>query len=321
MIVKEREIPLKILKLQALLRRLPEPHPKIPIIKQDLAKHLSGYNGEKSIDYYLSFLSNEDYHIFHDIRLFDGERFFQIDTLILTSHYALILEIKNMVGTLNFDGVFNQLVQTKNGQEKAFPDPIIQINRQANQFREWLQLNKLSELPIHGLVVMSNPQTVLRTNDKSLNQIIIRSTSLTQKISELDQLYCNPVLCEKEIKIISRKIIKRTTPLNSSILEVYKLSEKDLVKGIYCENCNHLPLTRIYGYWKCSNCTNKTKDSHLKALNDYSLLLGNMITSSQLRNFLLISSPSLATRLMKSVHANKSGVNKGTVYTLTMDTM
>lgn len=46
MIVKERKIPLSILKLQALLRRLPSPHPKVPVIMKELNKKEAGYRGE-----------------------------------------------------------------------------------------------------------------------------------------------------------------------------------------------------------------------------------------------------------------------------------
>ena len=49
--------------------------------------------------------------------------FFQIDFLIITLHYLLILEAKNYSGQIYFDDDFNQIIQTKNGEEKALPDP------------------------------------------------------------------------------------------------------------------------------------------------------------------------------------------------------
>ncbi len=51
MIIKERHIPLAILKLEALLRRLPSNHSKIPQIKDELGKRMAGFKGEVSLDF------------------------------------------------------------------------------------------------------------------------------------------------------------------------------------------------------------------------------------------------------------------------------
>ncbi len=44
MIIKKREIPISIPKMQALLRRIPPDHPKIPLIQENLLKYLSDYS-------------------------------------------------------------------------------------------------------------------------------------------------------------------------------------------------------------------------------------------------------------------------------------
>ncbi|MFL0364403.1 hypothetical protein ACH0BF_15460 [Pseudobacillus sp. 179-B 2D1 NHS] len=53
MIVKERKVPVKILKLEALLRRLPDHHIKRPLIEEELAISKAGFRREQSIDFYL----------------------------------------------------------------------------------------------------------------------------------------------------------------------------------------------------------------------------------------------------------------------------
>ncbi|WP_243292865.1 hypothetical protein [Bacillus sp. FJAT-47783] len=57
MIKKERTKPIKLKKLEALIRRLSSTHPKRPLVQKELAKHLAGYRGEQSIDYHLSHLA------------------------------------------------------------------------------------------------------------------------------------------------------------------------------------------------------------------------------------------------------------------------
>ncbi|MFX3623267.1 MAG: nuclease-related domain-containing protein [Ectobacillus sp.] len=136
MIVKERKKPVKIQKLEALLRRLPPQHPKQKEIEENLAKSLSGYRGEQSLDYYLSFLPPKQQLILHDLRLKENGRYFQIDTLILTKAFILIIEAKNIAGTIFFDTAFHQLIRTIDGKEEAFPDPIMQITRQKQQLQQ-----------------------------------------------------------------------------------------------------------------------------------------------------------------------------------------
>ncbi|HET7657074.1 MAG TPA: NERD domain-containing protein, partial [Bacillales bacterium] len=51
MIKKVRQESLKIRKLTALVRRLPPPHPKRPLIEKELAKYKAGYHGEQAIDF------------------------------------------------------------------------------------------------------------------------------------------------------------------------------------------------------------------------------------------------------------------------------
>jgi len=64
--VKEKQITIRIQTLEALLRRIPSDHPKRVLIENEYSKRMAGYKGEKSLDYYLSFLG-EDYYIFHDL--------------------------------------------------------------------------------------------------------------------------------------------------------------------------------------------------------------------------------------------------------------
>ncbi|HEY9576197.1 MAG TPA: NERD domain-containing protein, partial [Pseudobacillus sp.] len=69
MIIKKRGIPLKIRKLEALFRRLPEFHPKRLSIKVELDKIWAGHRGEEALDYHLTFLNGSQHMILHGLRL------------------------------------------------------------------------------------------------------------------------------------------------------------------------------------------------------------------------------------------------------------
>jgi Nuclease-related domain len=127
LIVKERTIPIRIQKIEALLRRITENHWKRAEMETDLAKRWAGFSGEQALDFPLSKLPEKDFMIFHGLRLSNGKYFFQIDTLILTTYFALILEAENYSGTLYFDPILNQLIQTTpNGETRGYANPIEQ---------------------------------------------------------------------------------------------------------------------------------------------------------------------------------------------------
>lgn len=318
MIVKERKIPLTILKLRALLRRLPQSHPKIPIILSDLNKREAGFRGECAIDFPLSFLEPKNYFIFHDIRLQEQTRFFQIDTLVLSKKFALIIEVKNIAGSLYFDSIFNQLIRTKDGIEAAFPDPLLQIERQESQLKNWYRKYGLGVLPIYSLVVISNPQTIIRTNpeNRNLQYKVIHRDTLPFKIQQIEKSIKQPNLSDKELKKMIKIISKYHNEADFPILQWFDLKKEDLIQGVICEKCSMSPLLRWSRGWRCFRCETESKDAHIRALRDYYLLLGPTITNRQLREFLSISSSASATRILRSMNLPSEGLNKGKVYHL-----
>ncbi|WP_243503173.1 nuclease-related domain-containing protein [Cytobacillus oceanisediminis] len=135
MIKKERKVSDFITKLEALIRRMPEMEPGRERAVSELNKRRAGYIGEQKLDYYLSFLDEKEYWIYHGLRLSNGSQFFQIDTLLLTKEFAMILEVKNWNGTIIFEPEFHQLIRIHNEKEEAFHDPISQAEHQSRQLK------------------------------------------------------------------------------------------------------------------------------------------------------------------------------------------
>ena len=202
MILKPRKLPLSVQKYQALTRRTPPNHPKIPLIKENLRKGIAGYRGECAIDYPLTFLSNKKYSILHDVRLPDESRFFQMDSILICNEFILILEVKNIAGKLYFDPVFNQLIRTIGTEEKALSDPLTQVKRHEEQFQRWLNYNKLPSIPILSLVVISHPSTIITTSpeNRNLNQIVIHRDQLPTKIMQFEKQYHEPLFQKKNAR-------------------------------------------------------------------------------------------------------------------------
>ncbi|MGC4376754.1 nuclease-related domain-containing protein [Fictibacillus sp. Mic-4] len=317
MIVKHRKVPLKIRKLEALLRRLPPNHSKRIEVEQELARRLSGYKGEQSLDYFLSFLPEQEYLILHDIRLTEKTHYFQIDTLILSSSFFLILEAKNLSGTLIFDHMFHQLIRIINGKEEVFPDPVQQVKHQQFQFAKWLKNNQFPLIPLEAFVVMTNPNALIKTSPGNTpSPSVIRTPSLLEKVNIFKEMYQEEKLSKKEIRRLCKLLIKHHTPGNLDVLQQFQINESDLLTGVHCPNCSVLPMERKWGKWNCANCSFSSKDAHLHALNDYYLLFQAMITNQRLRNFLQLSSSTVAKKLLLSLNTPYSGEKRGRSYHL-----
>lgn len=138
MIVKQLGSPIRLMEAQALLYRLPVSHKKYKEVEQDYQKRKAGYAGEKALDYYLTQLPYRDFLVFHDLRLCNGSNCFQIDVLLVTPHLIIVVEVKNITGTLFFDTNFHQLIRTLDGKRERFQDPIIQVNEHKEKLSTWL---------------------------------------------------------------------------------------------------------------------------------------------------------------------------------------
>ncbi|HEY2419799.1 MAG TPA: nuclease-related domain-containing protein, partial [Neobacillus sp.] len=63
----------------------------------------SGYQGEKTLNYFLGLIPEKKYHIFHGLRLPIGKYYFQIDAILLSPKLIILLEAKNNSGTLTIE--------------------------------------------------------------------------------------------------------------------------------------------------------------------------------------------------------------------------
>ncbi|MFS0822356.1 NERD domain-containing protein [Bacillus sp. 1P02SD] len=317
MIKKELEMPLRLRKLEALLRRVDESHPKYAEIREEFRKRISGYRGEQSLKYYLSFLKEKDYLTLHNLRLPDisGEHFFEIDILLMSPTFILIIDAKNYRGELYFDGKFDQLIQTVDDRKKAYSCPIAQINRHQIQLRRMLQYLKFPPILSETLVIFTNPSSIISASEGH-NQIhkVIKSPSFLSKIELFEKRHRKENYEKKQLQKLSKSLLKKHTPFDEDILKQFKSDQNKLLKGVSCPKCGKIPMKRTQRTWHCSSCLYTSKDAHLNSITDFQLLIGNTITNSQLRDFLQLDSPSAARRILASLHLKNTGTKRHRVY-------
>ncbi len=319
MILKERPIPLKILENEALLGRLVPFHVIRPQIELDLKKRRAGFKGEKAVDYHLSFLTGKNYWIFFDIRLPLNPHYFQIDTLLLTPNYILVIEVKNVSGIIRIDPQIKQCTRIYKDITEGFIDPISQAKRQKHLLQKWFSLYNLPPMPIEYLVVISNPSTTIEYTSRPeagspyLN--IIHSQNVIDRIIELNHLYKTSNLPDKTLKKIKKLVLSNHEAATSNCLQTYNLTKEEILHGAKCEHCGYLPLKRIINSWSCDQCGRMSPDSHLNAIDDYFLLIDKRITNQELRKFLCFSSPKIASQILQKSGLIPNGNGKGTFYT------
>ncbi|MDM5200438.1 nuclease-related domain-containing protein [Fictibacillus enclensis] len=257
MIVKERKMPLILRKMEALLRRIPDYHPKRKDIEVRFSKYMGGYRGEESLDYPLGFLPNKESYILHDLRLWDGARYFQIDTLIITPAFILVLEVKNFLGMLVFDQEFSQLICLSEEKEESFPDPLLQVKRHENQLNVWLNHHRFDKIAIESLVVISSPYTLIKNSinpQTRLNEKVLHTGKLMNKMEELNKRHSHHQLPNKLARKLIRQLQKGHTPIEVDILQRFKIKPDGILKGVYCLDCGHLLMKRMSAKWICPEC-------------------------------------------------------------------
>lgn len=318
MIVKERIIPIKIQKIKALLRRIPNSHWKRAEIEADLAKRWAGFRGEQTLDFQLSKLPKRDFMIIHGLRLSNGKHFFQIDTLLLTTSFVLILEVKNYIGTLYFDPILNQLIQTTpNGEVKGYANPIEQARLQQTELKRWLENRNIS-IPIEFLIVISRPSTIIQTAPGHMNMLrkVLHVQFLLNRIEKIESSYKQGMLQPKDLKKVCRILLKQHLPETFDVLKFYNIPQNEILTGALCSNYpSPIALKRHHGTWFCTNCHTKDKTAHINAINDYFLLTNDSpITNEQFRHFLHLSSADIAKKLLTGMKLTHKGTTKGRVY-------
>ncbi|MFT4416430.1 nuclease-related domain-containing protein [Fredinandcohnia humi] len=314
---KELEKPLKVRKLEALLPRLQESHPKYEAISDELGRRMSGYRGEQSLTYYLSFLKDKYYLIFHNLRLPDtsGEHFFEIDILLICPSFILLIDAKNYRGELHFDSMFEQFIQTYEDKKKAYPCPIAQMNWHHTQLKRLLESHKFPLIPIETLVIFTNPSAIITASHghKQIHRLI-KGTSFLSKIELMEKRHKKEAFDKKQIQKVTKVLMKSHTPYDGDILKEFDIRPEELRKGVRCPTCGKFPMVRSQRMWCCTSCNTSTKMAYHNAIIDYSLLIGNTITNQQLRNFLGLESRSASKNILKTLQLEHRGTLRHRVY-------
>ncbi|MDM5315132.1 nuclease-related domain-containing protein [Fictibacillus sp. b24] len=318
MIIKHRSQPIIINKLESLLKRSPLLDEKREEIRDALRKFVSGYRGEQSMDYFYRYLPPNNLSILHGLRILHQDYFFQMDTLIITPNFLLIIECKNIAGHLYFESSYDPMIRTYNAQREGFDNPVEQVKRQSYHLMSILKNLKSLTIPIESLVVITNPTTITEFSPayKEARSKIIKSSGIVSKFDEVSNKHQKEILQAKEIKRIIKHLLKHHTPENPDVCQKFQINPDSLLKGVFCPKCDMAFLKRLQRSWYCSKCRKVYKNAHESALLDYALLVSMTITNKKCKEFLNLPSTSQGYHILKSLNLPFTGNRKSRIYHL-----
>ncbi|MDH5163107.1 nuclease-related domain-containing protein [Heyndrickxia oleronia] len=318
MIVKELTIPYKILMDIALLRRLRPTHPKLAMIEEDLTRRKVGYRGEQNLLYHLGFLPPQNQKIFFGLRLPFEDKTFQIDTLILTPSFILIIEVKNYSGILLFEKHSDQLIRIYQNKEEAFPNPIFQVQRHHILFDRFLKHYNIPNVPIEHIVIISHSTTQIKTSSDNLNiyEKVLHSEKIISKMAELHQRHKQNKLKNHHLQKVSQILLEQHKPEVPNSNKIFDIYKDEIIKGVCCPVCRGFKMARKHGKWVCSTCYTSSKEVHKQTILDYLLLIEPSITNKSCQDFLNLSNPILVHRLLSSMKLPSEGNDGGKKYLL-----
>ena len=314
MLVLKRTKSNQLLYMQALLRRLHIHDEHFHNYQTELSNLQAGYFGEQRLDReFTDFTIPHAHHLLHnvEIRTSHGSSH-QMDSIVLTSHFLLILEIKNITGTLLYKPHHHEFSRLrKDGVVENFTDPFEQAYRH-QLFIERLLHSWHIKLPVTYAVVIVNQNAVL---DESLRGYpIFHLTGLRRYIHHLFSTFS---ACDVDLAHVSKRLLEliQRHPPKRRVTDTDRLK-----KGVLCVKCEFKSWMEYENRsWCCRTCGTRDKNALRWALHDYRLLISERITNQQFREFVGIESIHTASKILTRSGLEKVGDNKGRAYIITDD--
>lgn len=217
--MKKRSEPPEVFQLESLIRRIPDNHPTTPHLREKLRRITAGFHGEQRVDSLWQEISLSFPHfLLHDLFIQKSQSSHQFDTILLTSHFVLVLEIKSIVGQLNFDPELRQFTRTnKDGSVDGMRNPDDQLRRHERWIEQFLSQQRV-KLPVIGAIVFTYPSSIIQSRpDKRL---MIQSSGLPYLLEQLVLTYPENVLSSKRTQNLARELVDLHTdkPLKMPVL-------------------------------------------------------------------------------------------------------
>jgi Nuclease-related domain len=159
-----------------------------------------------------------------------------LSTKLITSSYHLInliIEVKNMTGTLTFDTENDQFYQTVDGVTKGYQDPISQVQRHQSYLQKLLAENNFPPVPVDYLLVINNPNAILvfKGTPYEVRKRVCKYHSFFKREQLLEKKYIEEFLSSKELRKLSRLLLKKKHPTHQRHTKKIRNQEIRFING------------------------------------------------------------------------------------------
>ncbi|WP_185903496.1 nuclease-related domain-containing protein [Lysinibacillus sphaericus] len=313
MLLKKRGVSSKQRVLEMIERRLPKSHTKYDYFQEMLGRTKAGIAGEQRVDReWQEIYLEHPYYLLHDVELeaeSAGGSAHQMDTLFMSQHFVLIVEIKNIVGHVEYMEDNHQFIRiTSDGRVDGFRNPFDQVKRHARFLRRLFQMSG-HHIPIEYIVISANPNMIM-TSSLSAHPII-HVSGLAEKVEQLFKQHQQVYLSKEVLREFSEQILTMHKPTQWTL----DMIVDELKKGVLCSKCDYRFVMHYrQGKWRCENCGGRDDQAFNNALKDYRHMYGEFISNSLFQDFFGISCAKTVYKILKSLQLQEVGAKKDRKY-------
>lgn len=300
---------------QLLLHRLNHDTLEYRIVSDTIDATRAGFNGESYVDRILHELSHSD-HLFiipNLILQIRSKQRIEIDTLIITDRYCLILEIKALRGIVRFKTNPSFMEIEHNGKIFDRECPQIQLLRAIEGLETWLRQNGLS-IPVHGFLTFAY-RNVRVEQPPSLVQLTF-AKELPFQIRKLSSQLPS-VLNPTEVKQLVTDLKQANQPFSPyPLCNYYRINPGKLITGLICRSCGNRLTRKSMKTWWCLTCNRAVQDAPLCALEEWFMFVKPTISNEECREWLGLKDKHAASHLLTNSTLLPIGQNRARRYQL-----
>lgn len=314
MIAKKYSASLYLEALHALYKRIPKNHLNFSTIQEEYYQTVAGDIGEEAVMKVIEQLDLPyKFYTFHNVSLY-SETLFQMDILIITPYYALILEIKNIKGEITFTD--QQIIRTlATGETRSFDNPFLQLEEYESQLKRLFQVNHIS-LPIFSAVAFAFSSSIIK--DPPKNKTILFRRGIKPYIRNIP---ANArILSDAQLESLKYFILKENTDYQPfPLCNHFGIDPNSIRLGVECVQCGLIGMKKVIRNWYCPRCKSSHRNAHVSTLRDYLLLYNSTISNQECQQFLQLNNKYEATKILNNPTLIKTGQSRSRKYSMKFD--
>ncbi|WP_185907829.1 nuclease-related domain-containing protein [Psychrobacillus soli] len=314
MIIKKYSASLYVEALHALYKRMPKNDLKFSKIQEEYYQKVAGNIGEEAVMKVIEQLDLPyKFYAFHNILLY-SETLFQMDILIITQYYALILEVKNIKGEITFTD--QQMIRTlATNETHAFDNPFLQSEDYQSQLKRLFQANHIS-LPIFSAVAFAFSSSIIK--DPPKNKTIVFRRGIKPYIRNIPANAC--ILTDAQLESLKYFLLKESIDFQPfPLTNHFGIDPNSLRKGVECVHCGLIGMKKVIRNWYCPRCRSSHRHAHEAALRDYFLVYKSTISNQECQQFLQLNNKYEATKILNNPMLIKTGQSRSRKYSMKFD--